>query len=247
MTTPKDLQLRDSILEAILYSYAADPVLSDNLVLQGGGALHFIYGSPRYSSDLDFVAKDMTAVIADIQESAHKGIDVGDHHINPHIKIKDNRLLFRIAYSIDQHKPCGKVEIIEQESFNHAPTGGKYSPIKVEKPSEIYADKIVASLSRLYRRGSLKGTDLFDFKYINNILHAEASKEEVEQKAASYGEEFLLTPDMFAQVISYIENPANHNSFRKQLHKTLLPDVFASKNLDEQYFKDAAVHFKKYL
>jgi len=50
------LRLRDEVLTNLLYHIAGNSFLWPNMIFQGGGALHFVYSSPRYSEDIDFVA-----------------------------------------------------------------------------------------------------------------------------------------------------------------------------------------------
>jgi len=53
------------------------------LVLQGGGALHHVFGSPRFSADLDFAQQpdlDEAALAAALSHAAAEAPDVGRLH-----------------------------------------------------------------------------------------------------------------------------------------------------------------------
>lgn len=236
--------MRDEILEASLHSLAQEPVYTENLVFQGGGALHFMYGSPRYSNDLDFVAEDLESHREAFLGSLQKGVVVRGQLVVPRVKEGENFL--RAAYSLDEGLPSGKLEIFAQRSFDNAPSRGKFSPLRVESPSEIYADKIVATLARMNGRGSLKGTDLFDLHYIDTNLGRLVDVESLREKAASYGEQEDVNPEMFEEVARHIAEPDNQEAFRAAIGKTLMPDYFEHARFDGDFFKEAAGKFQAY-
>ncbi|MBD3252158.1 hypothetical protein GF386_00310 [Candidatus Pacearchaeota archaeon] len=241
---PDVLKTRDEILEAILYSCASNPFLRENLVFQGGGALHFVYGSPRYSNDLDFVCPDLPDLEKKICEILTRGIKVRDRNIAPALKTPDKQI--RASYSLQRGLPAGKLEIYHQKSFEPVETQGKFSPLKVETPSEIYADKIAATLGRMQRRDSIKPTDLFDLEYILSNLHRNASLNDVQAKMTSY-EEGKINAESLQRIIDYIKNPENHPGFRTAFKRTLMPDVYKSMELNAEYFEALSFHFERLL
>jgi hypothetical protein len=114
----------------------------------------------------------------------------------------------------------------------------------VETPSEIYADKVLATLGRMNERGSIKATDLFDLDYIVDNLEGEAEEAKLERKAETY-QYIGWTKEIVEKVLSYINDEQNHDSFIKIIKKTLLPDVFETRTFDKEYFEKSARHFEK--
>jgi hypothetical protein len=239
------LRERDEILNKLLYHIASSPSLSSGLILQGGGALHFVYSSPRYSNDLDFVCpnfrQDRDALIAELAKEFKIHDTVG---YSPRIaKVEDG--YFRVSY--DPSKDQGlvvRVEVKDNTAEDFYPAKGAFSPLLVETPQEIYADKIVASLHRMARRGSLKSTDLFDLDHLVENLNGEAGPDKIDRKSASYGH-IGWSRETAEQVMRYIVDPANHDRFRKDIRRTLLPDVFANRHFDREFFEKAAEQFVK--
>lgn len=246
MEIAKKLKIRDELLEAILFSYAANQKLAEKLILQGGGALHFIYGSPRYSSDLDFVSEYFCIDPHSIKEEIKKGIDFRNSKLTPKLKQEGSKFL-RGSYSLGENKPATKSEIYCQTSLDNSITKGKYAPLIVESPEEIYADKITATLSRMDSRESIKPTDLFDLEYLTNNLHVDCSLDLIRKKAESYNEDILLNDTYIKETVKFINNPENHAGFIKSLKRTLLPDVSESMKFDAEYFDKISEHFRQYL
>lgn len=137
---------------------------SENLTLQGGGALRFFYGSPRISDDLDFVYENELGI-----EEACTAVK----KINVRYSLKQKEGLTRIK----TYFPFGEAEILLRiELFNvPAYTSKKLilpetkNKIFVESPEEIKADKIVALLDLFKRRGAMSMIDLYDLCYLDNI------------------------------------------------------------------------------
>jgi hypothetical protein len=238
------LRVKDGILNAILATIARDQVFNRNLVFQGGGALHFIYGSPRYSNDLDFVCENLEAVQGEIVEALQRGVSADGRRLIPLIK-SDGKLV-RAAYSFGENQPSGKLEIYAQGSFDNQPTSGKFSPLRVESPSEIYADKVIATLARMSQRGSLKPTDLFDLDYISTNLTCGVTAEDLRRKAASYGELKNVSPKMLERVAVYVQDPTRHDGFRATIGKSLMPDYFEHARMDTAFFDRVGSEFRKH-
>lgn len=238
------LRVKDEILSAVLASVASNPVFNESLVFQGGGALHFIYGSPRYSNDLDFVCGGLDGVREDIVGELCRGVLVGQRLLVPVVRAEGN--LIRAAYSFGDGQPSGKLEIYAQKSFDNAPTSGRFSPLRVESPSEIYADKIVATLARMGQRGSLKPTDLFDMDYIVSHLSGGVSPGELADKAATYGEAEIVTPEGLERVARFVRDPKLHEGFRTVIGKSLMPDYFEHARIDSALFDAVSSYFEKH-
>ncbi len=246
------LRLRDEVLTNLLYSIAGRSFLWSNMIFQGGGALHFVYSSPRYSDDIDFVAPQFDATTADaIKDGLMSAIHLHDTiHYTPRVakEGKDPRKgdYLRIAYSASHtdREPTARVEIRQHTAEEYAPATGRFSPLLVESPTEIYADKVVATLGRMAERGTIKPTDLFDLDYIVANLDGEASEDRIERKAGSYGH-FGWSPENVEAVLRYVTDPKNHDNFQRVIQKSLLPDVSAHRSFDAAYFEQAARHFER--
>ena len=245
------LRIKDELLETMLDSFRSDDLLRKNLILQGGGALHFIYGSPRHSNDLDFVCEDLKNIQDEVKDRFKKGIEFNGTKIVPELKNLDSsypdRPFIRAKYSLGQNQPTVSLELLSQKSFDNSATEGKYNPIKVESPTEIYADKIAATLIRMKERGSFKGTDLFDLNYIDTNFNKKASFNDIKDKVLSYNKLHVLNPDVSHRVIQYICDPKNQEEFKRTIKKTLLADVSSHMEMDRKYFEGAANHFMQYL
>lgn len=241
------LKTKEGMLETVLFSYASNETVRKNIILQGGGALHFIYSSPRYSHDLDFVCPELFAV--DVQyplvTELGKEIPLCEGQIlKPNLKLRQR--FVRVKYGHPGTDLKVKVEIGQAKAKGYGESKGKFSPLLVESPSEIYSDKILATLGRMQERGSIKPTDLFDLEYLRNNLNAQADFEEVEEKAEWYNEAGYADRPNLERAIRYILDEQNHPNFISVIRKTLLPDVFNSITIDSKYFEKCADHFRQY-
>jgi predicted nucleotidyltransferase component of viral defense system len=250
MANPRPmLKARDEILEAILHGFADNPFLAEQLILQGGGALHFFYGSPRYSTDLDFISPAFHVEYNRLLDEIQKPMVL--RHMWPlkiNLKTKRNDLI-RTSYAISasDNSPKARVEIVEGEAEAFHETTGKYSPLQVEDPSQIYIDKIVATLGRMHSRDSFKPTDLYDLEFLTEHLDASGDVDAVRRKLRSRGEEHLLDTGLLTRVIDYIEDESLHGEFEKVLKRTMLPDVSATRKFNSRYFGESARHFYQVL
>lgn len=259
------LRNRDSILTDLLRYIGKSEQLQPELILHGGGALHFIYSSPRYSSDLDFVSpnlrvrrQEIVLSLTDMDEisrsSNHKLIE---NYIPRLSSNTQDRLDYvRIKYNQDiSDTAAARIEIVEQTAQDYAPAKGKFHPILVESPGEIYADKILATLGRMqrggpigdgsFREGSLKGTYLFDLDYIVNNLGGTPSEEVILNKRDSYNGQGW-SRDTFEKVLKFISDKKNHKEIIDAIRSTLMPDVYYAmeKKFDNEFFDKAAYRFE---
>ncbi|MEM2956445.1 MAG: nucleotidyl transferase AbiEii/AbiGii toxin family protein [Candidatus Pacearchaeota archaeon] len=238
---------RDSLLEHILYKIQESPVSRENLIIRGGAALHFFYSSPRYSSDIDAAIEEggfdlyKNHIIKDL----NKDICIDNKVYHPKLA-KNNTDFFRISYNQDiPNTPNGKIEvdrISAPKKFKKSE--GKYSPILVEDPSEIYADKVIATMHRMKMRGSMKPSDLFDMDYIVNVLKTKATKEEIRQKAKSYND-YGWEIQVLDNVLKYITDSKKFDEFRRVLEESMMPDFFETQKFDNAYFESKAEYFEE--
>jgi hypothetical protein len=234
---------RDSLLEHMLYKIQNSPVTKENLLIRGGAAMHFFYSSPRYSGDIDTAITEFDKYRADVTNEMMSKIDIEDKTYFPKLS-KDAKDFLRISYAqVYPNTPTAKLEVDRIGApTKYTKTDGKFAPIIVEEPSEIYADKIVATFHRMQLRNSIKPSDLFDLEYITNILNAKASKEDIKNKAKVY-DNFGWNKENLDKIMDYIRNQKNIDSFRKNLEDSMMPDFFKTQNFDSEYFNKTAEHF----
>lgn len=153
---------------------------AEDVVLQGGGALHFVYNSPRLSVNLDFAHKHpkVDAIISLSYEKLKEYVSE-DLGIFPELEIvKSEEKFLRAKILIEtgkaQHISCNLefYEIPCYQTGKHPLAEMPSCIVMVEEPSEILADKLVANLDRM-RRGFLKMRDLYDIWYIKDVLNAQ--------------------------------------------------------------------------
>jgi hypothetical protein len=156
-------------------------------VLQGGAALHFVYGSPRLSQDVDFVGEQAFQALSDNGPNiARAAADLLEHDAVWSL-VRSGRLLRgKVTVTLD---PARRLVLPVEAYEVRAHTGRRHGELgDVEDPVEIAADKIVASRERLAHRGVLKTRDLFDLWYIGIRLGSgPPSHELVTAKLADYG------------------------------------------------------------
>lgn len=234
------LKARDKILETLLYYISNNETLNEELIFQGGGALHFIYNSPRYSCDLDFTAPKYPSIRSDLTEILSKDIKNDEVLLFSNLRIDKNNLL-RAAYRYDNgnvQNIVGKIEIMHQNAPEYKVAEGKFSPIKIESPEEIYASKIIATLERMGRNSSMKGSDLFDLYYLINSLNVSMEEEKIIQRALDrdiIGKSF--NTKTLDRVMGYIINKNNQEQIIKTIKKTMTPDFFSTQKFDKGFFE----------
>ena len=261
------LRLRDGILENLLVGISQSPV-SNLIVLRGGGALHFVYSSPRYSADVDFAAPKLDA---DRQKIIEMGLGlkfaINDLPIYPELRA-DNENNLRIAYVVEPTKKgaesesdlrfkyaspktrefadvSGKLEVVRDLPGKSRQSTGKYAPLIVETPDQIYADKIFANLNRMLTRDSIKGTDLFDLEWIStNFEDGMASESMIEERARCRDHQGW-SKDILEKVLKFIYAKDHHQGFQRQFRRSMDPDFYQSTTFDSAFFEKAAQHYER--
>lgn len=160
--------------------------LHGGATLQGGAALHFVYGSPRLSADVDFVGTGVGEALADLgPELAAAAGNLLGRPCRWSLKRSGRMVRGKIEVEIDQARrlvlPVEAYEVPAHRPRLDPPAG------TVEEPEEILADKVVATADRLARRGTLKTTDLYDLWYLRTKLGVgKVDRALVEAKMADY-------------------------------------------------------------
>lgn len=239
------MRQKEALARDALFRAAKDRPLSKMVVLQGGNALHFIYSSPRHSFDLDFTLSSqkvgMTEAVSRFCNALSDGYEVSKTSSKNHEM--GERTLDRIKYWVPGTEVRGIVEICAQISLNPVEAKGIFSPLLVETPQEIYADKIIATMGRMKARGSIKGTDLYDLAYIAETLKAIPAGGEIVEKARTYG--FLgWERETLRKVVNHILSPENFALIESDIESKLIPDVAAISKFGAGFFEKAAECFK---
>lgn len=184
---PASMLLKSELGRQVLRSAAG----VDGIVLQGGGALHHVYGSPRFSADLDFAQaagldeRDLGLAL----ERARAAVDDawGNCVLEPaRSRGRLHRQKLRVSVragmtlvlSIERYEVA--VHLKERRRLR-----AEQAEVAVEAPAEILADKVVASLDRFLARGAMKLRDVFDIDFLLRL--ASPDPELVRKKLADYG------------------------------------------------------------
>ena len=244
----KDVLLKkDRILEESLVTLQDSP-FAETLIFQGGGALPFIYSSPRYSGDVDFVDSSITN---DIDNYLKKIVEVGnDYEIN-NAKIMPSGRGVRAKWGHKENEPVAKVEIEERDADEYYPSHSKFN-LFVKTPGDIYTDKIFSNIARYVSRKPtgqfpFKPNDFFDLQYICNTLGTEpVEKERIMKRAEAYHAAHIVNYENLTEMINMITNEENHDFFRKCLRKTMMKDFYNVMNFDKKFFDKVAGHFENY-
>lgn len=242
------LRKRDKILEDSLFTLADSP-LQETIIFQGGGALHFIYSSPRYSSDVDFVDP---SIAQGVDKYMQKVQQVGEQYPINKVKIMPSGLGVRAKWGHVDGDPLSKVEIEQRAADEYNLSKSQYH-ILVKTPGDIYTDKIFANIARYVQRQNTNGSfpfkpnDLFDIDYIQNQLNQEpVPKSRIMERAKAYDSEHIVNNENINNIINLIHDKGNHDFFRKCIQKTMKPDVYNHMKFDDKYFSKVAEHFAQY-
>lgn len=160
----------------------------DRAVLQGGAALHFAYGSPRLSVDVDYVGPNVASALLERGPSV-AGAAATLLGLPARWSLgRSGRLLRgKVTLELDvARRIVLPVEAFEVPAHRAQALAGFG---RVEEPVEIIADKVVACASRLAARGTFKTRDLYDLWFLLTRAAADSpSPDLVVAKAADYGE-----------------------------------------------------------
>jgi predicted nucleotidyltransferase component of viral defense system len=169
---------RDQILreeaEMEILSELAKNKLSANLVFYGGTALRLVYGSPRFSEDIDLLVikkisfPEFKNFIAELIKK-HDNWTVKDikdkrQTIFALIGIIDGKLKHSFSVKIEAHKPAHKIKLEMELSLIKSPMSAAEPLLLVPTLKEL------KKLKENALHGRKKGRDIFDLWYIAQIL-----------------------------------------------------------------------------
>lgn len=182
---PENLRIfRESILKEYLQYKILNSIFnsqySDKLAFLGGTALRIIYGSTRFSEDLDFDNFNLKEEeFKDLGEIIQKdlGLEGLESEINTvtknayRIKIRIPKLLFDLGLSaMSEHKILIQVDTVPQ-NFEYVPDKpllnkwDVFTQINAVPKDILLAQKIYASVNRKRKMGR----DFFDIVFLNGI------------------------------------------------------------------------------
>ncbi len=187
LSVPLSMVLKSDLGREVLRCTAGVP----GLVLQGGGAVHHVYGSPRFSADLDFAQQadlDAARLAEGLSAAAAAARDAwGACALEPATsKGRLHRQKLRVpldpgtfhVLAIERYE----VEVHEPET---RPALGGAGLVRVESAAELIADKLVAAVDRFTARGMLKLRDVFDVAFL--LGFGRPARALVLAKLADYG------------------------------------------------------------
>jgi predicted nucleotidyltransferase component of viral defense system len=237
------LYLKEELMKEFLrYFYKSDN--RDKLVLQGGGALHFVYSSPRYSIDLDFVMPEPSTPIDSLK--LEEMIQDYKYPVNYAVKKETDKLTRSCLYlEFDSQKRLAlNIEICRVTPAYPCWKKTELGDFFVEPPYEIMTDKIVAGIGRM-NKDFIKTHDIFDMYYILTNFNAKQDKELFFKKMGDYK---LKDTKPLEKVIEWL-NDSNLKEFTVSLEGFLpfseLKKVEPKKIFDE--VKNYLVFYKKEL
>ena len=160
-------------------------------MLQGGGALHHVFGSPRFSADLDFAQQpdlDEAALAAALSHAAAEASRTWGACTLEAAPSKGRLHRQKLRVALD----AGTSYVLAIERYEipvHEPETrpalGCSESVRVESPAEIIADKVVAAVDRLSARGMMKLRDVFDVAFLLDF--GRPGRDLVLAKLADYG------------------------------------------------------------
>ena len=194
----------------ILSEFAKDK-LSAKLVFYGGTALRLVYGSPRFSEDIDLLVMKKTSYaefkgfVADLVKKYDSWTlkDIKDKRQTMFalISIKDEKLKHSFSIKIEAHKPAHKPKIETELALVK-------SLLSIAEPLLLVPTlKELKKLKELALAGRKKGRDIFDLWYIAQALRENfvMPKKMPEYKKREFENELkVFLPKKYYPVISQL-------------------------------------------
>lgn len=194
------LPLRVVLKEALqIYALAAlySQATSEQITFQGGTCLRLVYGTPRYSEDMDFVttlgSQDLNLLFEPVSRDIARlaplfGGELTIHVAKATAEISRWRIRYQAARA--QESTSVSLEFAPYPAYT-AQVAALVPPIvlpglplvvvRAETLEEIMADKVVAVAGRSY----IKGRDIFDLWWLNQ-RGVRADPELIRKKQSDY-------------------------------------------------------------
>ncbi len=190
-------EFREEVQKAALASLSRKGAFSF-FALQGGGALRFFHGSPRFSADLDFASVGRKARIdaATFEGSLRRFVSRTFPYLGQVVtRVRKTTqgttriVIETLSDQVDQRIRV-HLEFAQVPSYLNEPKVLDYPPlspvVRVEQLSEIVADKITALGNRPY----VKGRDIWDLYFLVWERKVQVPWRLVARKANDYGATF---------------------------------------------------------
>lgn len=174
---------------------------SDAMAFQGGTCLHLVHGGYRFSEDLDFAGSELDAETAaglvleargDIEKLTVQLLGPGDAEWRspPDPRKRVQVFWYRFLPAGAGLKIRVKIEMARFPAYRIRPGAvrsqldllGRSPLVPALTPEELFAEKISAVLGRR----SVRGRDLFDLWFLEEVLEASLEGELLNQKLADY-------------------------------------------------------------
>lgn len=248
-----EVMVREVLQKLILYgiSYLN---LDDHLIFQGETALRLVYGSPRFSLDMDFTLVEFDIEGIPVRIEGIRGLldrVLSRDSISVSVsgeKVFRDEGFYRCFLVFDTSKLLGRKIRIKVEI-----NLGKYAGIKFDKhvvdveypyrtsvgitvksPSQILADKI-ASLAGGFHRNIVRWRDIFDIYWLKSRLNADLDREYFLMEFGSWIED-VKDLERGIQILSNMvdsdELDKAYMEFRRLLPPTLSKEDLVKKYLD---------------
>ncbi len=212
-----------------------------DIVFQGGTALCFFYGNPRFSEDLDFVRRGSSTVDLTAHATAVETFVAAIYPFLDGCSVtvqKDTRELQRLVLTtrgeVTEQRCRIHLELAHVPSYMATPRILDHPPfhpaVQVEQPEEILADKLAALALRPY----LKGRDLWDIYFLTREKNIDIHWNLVKTKISDYNGD----PERLPAASKTVQNEGAQ-ALADELARFLPP------RLHEQYrsrFDDIAAH-----
>lgn len=226
-------------LQLLFLKYFYETKDSENVFFKGGTALHFLYGSFRFSEDLDFTVATSVAQIHQAEQDAYRRLSVEIQNLEL-VKLPDRGpgLSRILRYHYGKRHP---LTIRLEYSFREKPITRQATPIETRFPvspyplvvhmqdEEMLAEKVRALLFRH------KGRDLFDLWFLlskgvrlNNEMIGKKMqwyKKEYDPSNLIHAVEAFTEKDLTADLNQFL--PRNYRPFLKQLKQNTLQKLLA--------------------
>lgn len=209
------------------------------LVLQGGAALQFEFGTGRHTKGVDFVVSgcfdNLFPYLIGITKPLHVGErEIGSSGSRAHRKGNNIPGFIITTYKVGEEYL--ELRIFEGESCEPF-VSNRYPPLKVENPNEIYSRKMAIILKQASKDKPLPRNHLFDLDPLTLNWGATTDLKRIKEYAKIQGTPNIVTPEVFRQVVKYLQNPVNQTRIRHKLQDSLLPKYLEANKMDFDYFR----------
>jgi len=247
--------VREILQKLILYSISYTD-LDEYYIFQGGTALRLVYGSPRFSLDIDLtlVSRDIEKVLKDIRKIGNilaKTISID--HIDVEVSgetVFKREGFYRCFFIFDTREFLGRKIRIKIEVNKGRYSGIRFSKkiidieypfktsigISVKNPHQLLADK-VASLAGGIHRGIIRWRDIFDIYWLRKKLDAELDEDYFQQEFGSWIEEV----EDLRKIIYKLRDILKREDYREASpeFQRILPPMLSKDELVKSYIMEA--------